>query len=134
MQGRSCKSCAGRAPVIINPLRKCIGLIIERCLNRLNGAMNWINGQAEAPEPDETPAATGTLNPHREVWLYQLLVGVGSITFAQPSVGAAAICPTTGTIFNAADPMRHGAANKPHPSSGKEHTPTTRVRVSQERS
>ena len=45
----------------------------------------------------------------------QLLVGVGSITSAQPSVGAAATCPTNGTIFRPADATRQGAAAKPQP-------------------
>ena len=35
---------------------------------------------------------------------------------AQASVGAAATWPTRGTIFNAADPTRHGAAAAPHPA------------------
>jgi len=34
---------------------------------------------------------------------------------AQASVGAAAACPTRGTIFNAAEPTLHGAATTPQP-------------------
>jgi len=35
---------------------------------------------------------------------------------AQASVGAAAIWPTTGTIFSAAEVTRHGAAANPQPA------------------
>jgi hypothetical protein len=59
----------------------------------------------------------------------QLLVGVGSMTFAQPSVGAAATAPTIGTIFSPADVTRHGAANKPQPLSNKVHAATNAARL-----
>jgi hypothetical protein len=39
----------------------------------------------------------------------------GSMTSAHASVGAAATCPTTGTIFSPADATRHGAAANPQP-------------------
>ncbi len=41
----------------------------------------------------------------------------GSITAAQASVGTAAACPTTGTIFKAAEVTRQGAAITPQPAS-----------------
>lgn len=37
------------------------------------------------------------------------------MTAAQASVGKAAACPITGTIFTPADTIRHGAAITPHP-------------------
>src|SRR5260363_213212 len=39
----------------------------------------------------------------------------GSIAAAHISLGVAAACPTTGTIFNTAELTRHGAANRPQP-------------------
>jgi hypothetical protein len=39
------------------------------------------------------------------------------MTSAHASVGAAATCPTTGTIFNPADATLHGAAASPQPVS-----------------
>ena len=44
----------------------------------------------------------------------------GSIAAAQASVGAAATWPTTGTIFSAAEPTRHGAAHRPQPDSAQQ--------------
>ena len=38
-----------------------------------------------------------------------------SMMSAQASVGAAATCPTSGTIFRPADATRHGAATTPQP-------------------
>jgi len=38
------------------------------------------------------------------------------MTSAHASVGAAATWPTSGTIFNPADAIRHGAAATPHPA------------------
>ncbi|MFT5643769.1 MAG: hypothetical protein ACI83P_001316 [Janthinobacterium sp.] len=37
------------------------------------------------------------------------------MTAAQASVGSAAACPTTGTIFSTAEVTRQGAARTPHP-------------------
>ncbi|CAM2177609.1 hypothetical protein PSAC2689_20495 [Paraburkholderia sacchari] len=54
--------------------------------------------------------------------------GQGSITSAQASVGAAATCPTTGTIFKPADTTRHGAAARPQPESANAHTPNNSPR------
>ena len=44
------------------------------------------------------------------------------MTLAQASVGAAATSPAIGTIFNAADPTRHGAATNPQPPNVKAQT------------
>ncbi len=46
----------------------------------------------------------------------------GSMTAAQVSVGAAATCPTTGTILIPADATRHGAAARPQPPSANPRT------------
>ena len=39
---------------------------------------------------------------------------------AQASVGAAATCPATGTIFSAADPTRQGNATRPQLDSASQ--------------
>jgi len=70
------------------------------------------------------------MGPLRERFLLiaraaDLLTNSQSITAAQASVGNAAACPMTGTIFTPADTMRHGAASTPHPPSNMGRAITT---------
>lgn len=48
---------------------------------------------------------------------------------AQPSVGAAATPPTTGTIRSAADPTRQGAATSPQPERPRQASISKALRI-----